>query len=39
MGKNVPKLRFKGFEGEWEEKKIGDITLKVGSGKTPRGGN
>lgn len=39
MGKNVPKLRFRGFEGEWEEKKIGDITLKVGSGKTPRGGN
>lgn len=22
MGKNVPKLRFKGFEGEWEEKSI-----------------
>lgn len=26
MGKNVPKLRFKGFEGEWEEKRLGDIS-------------
>ncbi len=23
--KNVPELRFPGFEGEWEEKKLGDI--------------
>ena len=23
--KNTPKLRFKGFEGEWEEKTLGDI--------------
>jgi len=23
--KNVPELRFKGFEGEWEEKELGDI--------------
>ncbi|USC61230.1 hypothetical protein ND658_01745, partial [Staphylococcus aureus] len=22
--KNVPELRFPGFEGEWEEKKLGD---------------
>ncbi|WP_413222739.1 restriction endonuclease subunit S [Staphylococcus aureus] len=30
--KNVPKLRFPGFEGEWEEKKLEDI-IKVNSGK------
>lgn len=29
MGKNVPKLRFRGFEGEWEEKKLGDIADKI----------
>ncbi|HDH6711068.1 TPA: restriction endonuclease subunit S [Staphylococcus aureus] len=23
--KNVPELRFPGFEGEWEEKKLGDV--------------
>ncbi|HCY0821877.1 TPA: restriction endonuclease subunit S [Staphylococcus aureus] len=30
--KNVPELRFAGFEGEWEEKKLGDL-IKVNSGK------
>lgn len=30
--KNVPKLRFKRFEDEWEEKKIGE-TLKIKHGK------
>ena len=31
----VPKLRFPEFqdEGEWEEKKLGDITYKVGKKK------
>ncbi|WP_405293730.1 restriction endonuclease subunit S [Algibacter sp. Ld11] len=28
----IPKLRFKEFEGEWEEIKIGEV-LKIGSGK------
>ncbi|HAR7038936.1 restriction endonuclease subunit S, partial [Staphylococcus aureus] len=37
--KNVPELRFPGFEGEWEEKKLGDLTTKIGSGKTPKGGS
>lgn len=23
--KKIPRLRFKGFEGEWEEKKLGDV--------------
>lgn len=32
--KLVPQLRFSGFEGEWEEKKIGNIT-QVTSGGTP----
>ena len=35
----APKLRFKEFSGDWEKKKIGEITTKVGSGKTPKGGN
>ena len=31
-GKRVPKRRFPGFEGEWEEKKLGEI-VEVNSGK------
>ncbi|EJN0063891.1 restriction endonuclease subunit S [Staphylococcus aureus] len=27
--KNVPELRFPGFEGEWEEKKLGEFAGKV----------
>ena len=34
----TPKLRFKEFDGDWINKKIGDIAAKVGSGSTPRGG-
>ncbi len=26
--KNVPELRFKGFDGEWEEKKLGEIVTE-----------
>nr|WP_115306559.1 hypothetical protein [Staphylococcus aureus] len=37
--KNVPELRFPEFEGEWEEKKLGNLTTKIGSGKTPKGGS
>lgn len=37
--KKAPKLRFKEFSGDWEDKKLGVITTKVGSGKTPKGGN
>lgn len=39
-GAKVPKYRFKEFEkdGEWVEKKLGDMTTKVGSGVTPLGG-
>ena len=31
-------MRFQEFEGEWELKKLSDITIKVNSGKTPLGG-
>lgn len=37
--RKVPKLRFPGFSGEWEEMKLGNIATKVGSGSTPRGGS
>lgn len=37
--KKAPKLRFNEFSGDWEDKKLGVITTKVGSGKTPKGGN
>lgn len=37
-----PKLRFKAEDGsdfpEWEEKRLKDICCKIGSGKTPKGG-
>ena len=35
----MPKLRFKGFTDDWEQRKLGEITIKIGSGKTPRGGS
>ena len=35
----APKLRFKEFDGDWSNKKIGNIASKVGSGSTPRGGS
>lgn len=28
-GEKIPKIRFKGFEGEWEQKKLGEIAFKV----------
>ncbi len=36
---NVPNLRFPEFQGEWEKCKLGELTTKVGSGSTPKGGN
>lgn len=35
---NIPKLRFPKFLGEWEMKKLDEITEKINSGKTPLGG-
>ena len=34
-----PVIRFKGYTDEWEQRKLGEITTKIGSGKTPRGGS
>lgn len=36
---NVPELRFPEFEYEWVQKKIDNLTTKIGSGKTPKGGS
>jgi type I restriction enzyme S subunit len=30
---------FENKSGDWEEKKLGEVTTKIGSGATPRGGN
>mgnify|MGYP000975842025 CR=1 FL=1 len=35
---DIPAIRFKGFSDTWEQRKLGDITTKIGSGKTPKGG-
>lgn len=36
--KNIPALRFPGFKGGWERKKLGEVAEKINSGKTPLGG-
>ena len=36
---NVPPLRFPEFTEPWENTKLGELTTKVGSGSTPKGGN
>lgn len=40
-GETVPRLRFPEFReaGEWEEHEIGSLSIKVGSGITPLGGD
>lgn len=35
---NTPQLRFPEFEGAWEKKKLGEVAIKINSGKTPLGG-
>lgn len=37
-GEKIPKIRFKGFEGEWECRKLGDVSSSY-SGGTPSVGN
>ena len=37
-GEKVPEIRFDGFTEDWEQRKLGNITVKIGSGKTPSGG-
>lgn len=34
-GANIPKIRFKGFTGAWEQRTIGDISKLVTKGTTP----
>ncbi|MEY1273947.1 restriction endonuclease subunit S [Proteus mirabilis] len=34
----VPKLRFKNFNQNWNEYRLGEISSKIGSGSTPKGG-
>lgn len=36
--KNVPEIRFKGFNNEWEEKKLGEVARIIGGG-TPSTSN
>lgn len=36
--KKTPDIRFKGFTDDWEQRKLSEITSKIGSGKTPLGG-
>lgn len=40
-GETIPRLRFPEFRdaGEWGSKELGEFTIKVGSGITPRGGD
>lgn len=28
-----PQYRFDGFEGEWEEKKLGELASEIGTGR------
>ncbi|MGI2254306.1 restriction endonuclease subunit S [Staphylococcus cohnii] len=36
---NVPELRFPDYQNPWENINLGKATTKIGSGKTPLGGN
>lgn len=35
-GEKVPEIRFAGFEGEWEQRKLGEITTLITKGTTPK---
>jgi len=37
-GSTTPEIRLKGFSGAWAEVPLRELTSKIGSGKTPRGG-
>ena len=38
-GEDVPEIRFKGFTGAWEQRKLGELYEKAGSGGTPNASN
>jgi len=33
-GERVPRVRFAGFSGEWEERKLGEVVYEIGTGKS-----
>ena len=33
---NTPNIRFKGFSGDWEQRKLGDVVGNVIGGGTPK---
>lgn len=35
-GSTTPEIRFKGFEGDWVEKKLGDLTVNIGNNTLSR---
>ena len=35
-GATTPEIRFKGFEGDWVEKKLGDLTVNIGNNTLSR---
>lgn len=37
--KKAPVMRFQGFSDDWEQRELGELATKIGSGKTPRGGS
>ncbi|EPY2306201.1 restriction endonuclease subunit S [Clostridium sporogenes] len=37
-GERKPKRRFAGFTEDWKQRKLEEVTSKIGSGKTPLGG-
>lgn len=39
MSNQVPQIRFNGYSDAWVQRKLIDITTKIGSGKTPKGGS
>ena len=38
-GHNIPKIRFKGFTEAWEQRELGSLIIKGGSGGTPSTSN
>ncbi|MCI7451142.1 MAG: restriction endonuclease subunit S [Blautia sp.] len=38
-GEKVPEIRFQGFTGEWEQRRLGELIVKGGSGGTPLSSN
>ena len=39
QNKKAPNLRFKGFTNDWEQRKLGEVTLEMYNGQTPSRNN